>query len=157
MLLKYVCGCHVIRLIVIKRITMLVLSIRWLGSRNERSKNSLCSILRKYCSRKNNEHVACYKSRKSSITIRDRNSIVESTHFWRREIFFKFNQENARGAWQKYDSNERDFLVSSISCVTSRMLLVLCASVGKKRKKMCIAKRETKKETTGVRYLQQAT
>lgn len=36
MLLKYVCGCHSIRLIVIKHITVLILSIHSFGSRNER-------------------------------------------------------------------------------------------------------------------------
>lgn len=77
--------------------------------------------------------IVIYHEKPSAIG--NRNLIVESTRPFQK-IFIELNQGNARDAWQKYDSNERDFLVSSISCVTSRMLLVLYVPVEKKKKYM---------------------
>lgn len=80
-----------------------------------------------------NKHVNRYRSRKIG---RDHcqksqfNRCIDAS-FLRREIFSELNQGDARGAWRKYDSNERNFLVS---CVTLRMLLVLYyVFVGKKK------------------------
>lgn len=92
MLLKYVCGCHLIRPIVIKRNTVLVLSIRSLYSRNKCSKSDLCSIwLFENISSRIRTTSMCIvigHEKPTAITIRNRNLIVVLTRLFYKERFF---------------------------------------------------------------------